>query len=287
MNNSGKALTVFLIVIAILLVSITAIALFYLTQEIEVRKALELNFEQVQLKETQLQDNLKEANKKIYLLEEKIKESEEQIESLQGELDLAEGLREEIKKENRDLKKGLDDEKQAKTKLQEDFDAKLAETEKKISGFQEDLKSAVNRNKELDAQRQNLQDNFLKLKNQLEEKGITPVVTGDLGIESQGLVPTPGASIDENVQLETIVVSPNEPKQGKVISVDKDTDFVIVNLGEKDGVAAGIVLSIYRGKEYLGDVKVSRVLPEMSAADFIPPLKSLNVQKDDQVIIKK
>jgi hypothetical protein len=62
---------------------------------------------------------------------------------------------------------------------------------------------------------------------------------------------------------------------------------VIVSLGEKDGIVKGALLSIFRGESYLGDVKVSRVLAEMSAADFVPPFKSQNVKKDDQVVIKK
>jgi hypothetical protein len=69
--------------------------------------------------------------------------------------------------------------------------------------------------------------------------------------------------------------------------VDADTDFVIVSLGDKDGVSKGAILSLYRGEQYLGDIKVSRVLANMSAADFVTPLKSSDVQKDDQVMIKK
>lgn len=69
--------------------------------------------------------------------------------------------------------------------------------------------------------------------------------------------------------------------------MDLDTEFVIINLGEKDGVAISDMLSVYRGKDFLGDIKVTRVQPEMSAADLIPPFSSKKVRKNDQVVTKQ
>jgi len=74
---------------------------------------------------------------------------------------------------------------------------------------------------------------------------------------------------------------------GKVIEVDLENEFVIVNIGQKDGLVKDAVLSIWRNDTYLGDVQVTQVLPDMSAADLIPPLTSNNIQKDDGVSIKK
>ena len=73
---------------------------------------------------------------------------------------------------------------------------------------------------------------------------------------------------------------------GRVLTVDRETEFVVVNLGKKDGVHKGQILSVYRQKDYLGDIKVTRVQPNMSAADLIPPFSSRIVQKDDQVFFK-
>ena len=38
--------------------------------------------------------------------------------------------------------------------------------------------------------------------------------------------------------------------------------------------------------KYLGDIKVTRLQPDMSAADFVPPFKHQLAQKNDTVIIK-
>jgi hypothetical protein len=44
-------------------------------------------------------------------------------------------------------------------------------------------------------------------------------------------------------------------------------------------------MSVYRGDEYLGDVRVSRVQEELSAADLIPPFSSRKVRKNDSVVL--
>ena len=84
----------------------------------------------------------------------------------------------------------------------------------------------------------------------------------------------PGHKGQGKVELDKIVVNPQEGTKGHVLSIDSDAQFVIFNLGAKQGVKVEDVLSVYRGDEYLGDVKATRVEDEMAAADIIPPLSS-------------
>ena len=63
-------------------------------------------------------------------------------------------------------------------------------------------------------------------------------------------------------------------------------EFIVFNLGLKQGVKSDDLLSVYRGDEYLGDVKATRVQDEMSAADIIPPLSPQEVRKNDTVVLK-
>ena len=92
--------------------------------------------------------------------------------------------------------------------------------------------------------------------------------------------------VNREVDLDKIVVAPSSKPDGRILSVDADTEFVIVNLGEKDGIALGDIMSVYRGSDFLGDIRVTRVQAEMSAADFIPPFSSRKVRKNDQVVFK-
>ncbi len=83
----------------------------------------------------------------------------------------------------------------------------------------------------------------------------------------------------DKVELDKIVVNPQNGTKGHILSVDTDAEFVVFNLGLKQGVKPDDVLSVYRGDEYLGDIKATRVQDEMSAADIIPPLSSREIPK--------
>ena len=76
MNNMGKTLTIFLIVISILFLSLTAITIFFLKKENEMRKATETKLTESEAARAKLNEDLKESQKKVFLLEEKNKEAD-------------------------------------------------------------------------------------------------------------------------------------------------------------------------------------------------------------------
>lgn len=281
MNNSGKALTIILLVVAILLICLTGIAVFFFVQEIDLRKSAENNAEQLKIEEAKLQADIAEADKKISLLEEKAKESNGRVEELLSELELEKGLKEELKREYRQVKEQLEQEQAAKEELRQQLTGDLKKSEEKLSQVQKDIETLQTRNTELESERQALetQCNDLKAKYGTASDAKT-------GAEEPAVVPD-AAAPQEQVELEPIVVNPDKGQGGEVISVDLDTDFIIVSLGEKQGIKKDAILSVYRQDQYLGDVKVSRVLPEMSAADFLPPLTGDKVQKGDSVVLKE
>ena len=270
-NKSGKTLTIFLVVIAVLLVSLTIISVFFFLEEVELRKTAEYNLEQLTITEAKLQADLKEAKKQVFIYEEKIKESDDKIESLMEDLELEQGLREEIKKENRQLRETLEKENQAREEIRGQLNAQLKTANDKAGALQAELDTLKSQTQDMQQQREEAEQKL----NDLQSR---------LGGEA---VPAAAEAAGQDVNLATIVVAPPGDNKGKVISVDRETDFVIVSLGQKDGVKKEDLLSIYRNDKYLGDVKVSRVLPEMSAADFVAPLKSQEVRKDDRAVPKQ
>ncbi|GEM_PF-649190 len=109
--------------------------------------------------------------------------------------------------------------------------------------------------------------------------------TGARAVELQPIVVVEKKN-DSSEEMAVQGGGPGAEPAGRVLTVDRETEFVVINLGEKDGVHKGQILSVYRQNDYLGDVKVTRVQPKMSAADLIPPFSSRIVQKDDQVFFK-
>ncbi len=426
-NSEGKVLTVFLIVVAVLLISLTAISIFFFQKEIEKREHVEEVLKTTQQQLAQVDTDLQETKKQKVILEEKRKELSDRIEDITNDLELEKGLKEESKKENSALNDKLKEANDAQNQLRKQIAEELKASEDKIKELQTQVETEINNKttlqqqltalqsqaQELQTQKENLEKQVTELKNlQVQTAAAlapaaasgTNATTGDkrikeledqLNIEkkikvdlqnqlkivqkekgkveaqlakfknkknkngakestvnpaqdekaSEDLEQRLNAEVqkkteleqkvasleDKNTQmeavisdlkqqmskqtemssksvaagqngkldieLEPIVVSPGQASvvsaapdamsEGKILSVDMDVEFVIVNLGSKDGMSVGKIMSVSRDNKNLGEIKITRVLPEMSAADLIPPLTAKDVRKDDQVVVKK
>jgi hypothetical protein len=80
--------------------------------------------------------------------------------------------------------------------------------------------------------------------------------------------------------------SPILSPEGKVLVVNNDYNFIVINLGNKEGVEIGQLFSVYRGNKYIGDVKVEKVHDSMSAAGFVTPDIKDKVNEGDKVVRK-
>jgi uncharacterized protein (DUF3084 family) len=270
-NKGGKTLTIFIVLVTILLVSSTAIGFFMYQKESQMRKDLEIQLEEAGKQQKKLSDDLKDAKNQLTLLQDKNREADKKINNLMDEMELNEGLRNELKKENGSLKDYLEAAKKEKDSVRTDMD----NAAKKLQETQELLKAEQEKTKDLLAKVNVLVDE----KKQAEAKVAAASSNNQL---------MPGVDAPKNkMELDKIVVGQDSGNKGRVLTVDKDSDFVICSIGIKQGFKAGDILSVYRGDKYLGDVKISRVQEEMSAADFISPLSSRQVHKNDIVVLKQ
>ena len=289
MNNSGKVVTIFLIITAILLLSLTAISLFFFQQEREKRHALEDSLGESRSQLATSQTQLEELKKQKFLLEEKSKEMDERINSLLDDLELEKGLKEEVKKEQAALNEKLGKEIKSKEKQKEELNKQIADANTKIKELEDKLRFEVEVANQLKQRNRLLEKENMQL---AEGMGLTSYVPAaelnDKEAASQD--PDKEMSLDEIVVKtdpdNTVVSVPAQIPEGRVISVDDETEFVIIDLGKKHGVTLGRVMSIYRGDKYLGDIKISRVQTEMSAADLVLPLTGKLLRKNDQVLAK-
>jgi len=283
-NSSGKVLTVFLIIIAVLLISLTAVSFFFFQRETEQRKETEVALQKTKANEVKLEQDLKEVKKQNFLLEEKSKEMDEQINSLLDDLEVEKGLKEEVKRENLSLQEKLDTAINERDALRQQLTSDMTGFEEKISALNAQLETEINLKKELETVNKELQDKITELEKEVE------AAKAKQGTSSQAVpVPVEGqmnsGSLD--VELDKIVVVPNRAMEGRIINVDLESEFVIFNLGEKEGISLDKIMSLYRGNNYLGDIKVTSVQPQMSAADTIPPLSAKVIRKNDRVVAKQ
>lgn len=131
-----------------------------------------------------------------------------------------------------------------------------------------------------------------KQKDELEAK-LKELEAGSDGVEL-GKVVVNGETPQEGAQAEAAIDSKADKKAaatkanvlgGKVMVVNKDYNFAVINLGSKDGVKIDDVFSVLRGGKVIGELKVEKVHESMSAAGFSEDLK--NIINENDVVAQK
>jgi hypothetical protein len=96
---------------------------------------------------------------------------------------------------------------------------------------------------------------------------------------------TPAASVGQ-VQAQSQPFTPLPPPaklEGQVLVVNKEFAFVVVNIGEKDGIKNSQILTVFRGTQPLGKVQVERIYDTMSSAVILPDQTMKDIQEGDIV----
>jgi len=286
-DKFGKTLTIFIILTIILLLSSTCIGFYLYHLEERLHKSVETQLDASRASEQKLQAQLKDIQAQLALSQDKNKEADQKINNLLDEEDLNEGLRAALKKENVALKEQIESLEGAKQKLRSDLDDSAA----KLSQYQALLKDSEDKGKELESRLAGLAEtnkgNEAKITELMAE--LKPYQTSSPTVpvtSAPPSTPPPVSATNEKVELDKIVVNPQDGTQGHVVSVDTDAEFVIFNLGLKEGIKPDDLLSVYEDNKYLGDIKATRVQDELSAADIIPPLSVNAIHKNDIVILK-
>jgi hypothetical protein len=71
--------------------------------------------------------------------------------------------------------------------------------------------------------------------------------------------------------------------QGQVIVVNREYDFVVINLGRNQGLAVGQEFRVIRGERVMGRVKVEKIYDELSAAAILPDTDKDAIREGDLV----
>jgi cell shape-determining protein MreC len=73
---------------------------------------------------------------------------------------------------------------------------------------------------------------------------------------------------------------------GRVLAVDRNWNFVVLDLGNRNGVVANATMVVQRGASMVGKVRITTVEPSQSIADIVPNTvpAGINVEPGDSVI---
>ena len=124
-------------------------------------------------------------------------------------------------------------------------------------------------------------DPSAELKKQLEEKDIlTTSLQTKLKDQESQLVTLK----EREAQRKSKTLRPG--LEGKILAVNSSWNFVVLSLGDRNGVVNGAEMLIKRGAQLIGKVRITSVEPSTSIADIVPNSVrgSLSVQPGDSVI---
>jgi len=273
MNKAGKTSTIFLVVFSILLLSLTAISIFFFQQEREMRKDAQTKLEASEQDRAKMFKQLEESVAKNTLFEERLKEADEKINSLLDDFDLEKALKEEIKKENLVLKNDVDSLSEEKNKFQKEAIA----LREKASSLDQELAASKDLRKELTEKLKKREERIKSLEESAEQAKV----------ELDKIIITPGKAVESIEMGKRIIEEPLQAIEGQVLKINSENNFVIISLGQSSNLQDDAIVEIYRGKSLLGEARVTRVQATMSVADILPPLLASKLKVNDKAVVKQ
>jgi predicted nuclease with TOPRIM domain len=184
-----------------------------------------------------------------------------------------------LEKETAEKENALDDIVKLKSDLEKQKDLR-SELETKLTQKQKDVEKTQAQTKDLENKKTELETKIKDLEAQAQQAKTQAGV--DLGTVVVG--PEGTASIEAATQAQPS--QQTKGLEGKVLVVNKEYNFMVINLGSRDGVSANDIFSIYHNNNYIGDVKVSKAHDAMSAADFLSSATKDQVSEGDRVAQK-
>jgi len=250
-----------IVILVVLIIAVLSLAGggFYLYQQ-ERAKNLQLQdqIEEISTKQRITETKLKESEKLISDLQLKLKDASSQIDILNTGLQQEKTARQEALAKMDQLRMDLEQQKKSRSDL-----------ETKLNQAQTDVRKTQAQLRELESQRVELET---KVKNlETESQGVE---LGKIEVVPEAVVskaktkriPAPSPTVTEKKEKAAPAISAVE---GKVLVINKDYNFVVMNLGSKDGIKIGNTFAIYHNNKYVGDVKVEKVHDSMAAAGVI------------------
>jgi hypothetical protein len=91
------------------------------------------------------------------------------------------------------------------------------------------------------------------------------------------------AARSPNIELEKIVIKTGSKLTGKVLALDKEHNFVIIDLGGGSNLELGDILSVYRNGQFIAKVQIEKIEEKTSAAVILPKWQNAAIKENDVV----
>ncbi len=283
-KKGSPIITIVLAVFMIAALSAAAVLYFLKEDEINKRLLVEKKLEQVETEYRDLDKELKDTLLVKRQLEMDLERNKEDHRKLLIDYEKEQGKNEQLTNKLKtkmkviaSLKAKLDKETTASTKVS----TKL----KRVSRDYNDIKAQL---RQIRMAKEALENRIIQMsrrnrRNSVELEKI--IVDSDKAAQGapavaavQGTAPKA-----EKTKPAFIPLGPPARLEGQVLVVNKEFAFVVINIGEKDGIKNAEVLDVYRGQELLGKVQVERIYDTMSSAIILPKVTKKEIKEGDCV----
>lgn len=269
MVGKARIHTVILIFLMLTSLALAGVIFNFLQQERSVNAKLQEDLNVVRKEYDITLTKLEESKRTVSSLEIKLKDYQAQINTLNGDLEQEKSAKLDALAEVEQLKTDLDKQKGVKRELED----KLAQAQNNLEKMQAQLT-------DLESKRTDLETKIKDLEAQAKEVQNKDVELGKIVVnpESEGSLPSVNAQEQRAPEATGL--------EGKVLVVNKEYNFVVINLGNSDGINTDDIFSVYHNHNYIGDIKVEKVHDSMSAAGFVSIETKDKISEGDRVVQK-
>ncbi len=281
MNRKGTVSVIILIGLIIISLGLAASASYFYQKEHAKTIQLQEQIDELNTRQRVTEDKLGESKKMAMDFQLKLQAAKTEIDSLTGELAGEKTARQEASSK---LEQAMADLEQQKAK-REDLENKLNQSQDDSKKIKEQIKVIEQQKAELEAKIKSLEPastvELGKVVVNNETSAIDAKAKARAEAKMKANIPARHPAKVEKKEKAPQVKS----LEGKIVVVNKENNFVVLNLGSKDGVSMGDEFSVSRAGKTIGEVKVEKVHESMSAAGFAGELKEI-IGENDKVTQK-
>jgi predicted RNase H-like nuclease (RuvC/YqgF family) len=281
MSQEAKSPVLILVVLVFFALALVGGAYHLLQKERGKNLSLQTELDEVKNKQKVTEAKLEESKKATSEMEQKLKDTQGQIDTLRRQLEQEKADKEQALTRASQMQSELDKQKA----LRSDLEQKYSQAQEETARIQSQLNELKNKKIELESRIRDLEAKAAQLEQQQAQA--QPAQGVDLGTVVVEGNTAEGAGGSEGAAMPVTEPQPQKKlagPEGKVLVVNREYNFAVINQGSKDGVSIGDIFKVYRGNKELGEIKIEKIHESMSAGTFLTPQIKDKINEGDRVM---
>ncbi|MDP2044139.1 MAG: hypothetical protein Q8K15_03100 [Candidatus Omnitrophota bacterium] len=278
MNRKATVSVIILIGLVIISLGLAAGASYFYQKEHAKSIQLQEQIDELNARQRVTEDKLEESKKLAMDFQLKLQAAKAQIDSLTGELAGEKTARQEASSKLEQVTADLEQQKASR----QDLENKLNQSQDDSKKIKEQIKLIEQQKAELEAKIKSLEPTSTVELGKVVVNNETSAIDAKAKARAEAKM----KANQHPIKVEKKEKAPQAKSlEGKIVVVNKENNFVVLNLGSKDGVSMGDEFFVSRAGKTIGSVKVEKVHETMSAAGFTTELKDI-ISENDKVAQK-